>query len=113
MEKESNSDVINAVLGVVLFLSPWMLGYSPDTTATWNAWLSGIAIVVLAVAALTVFAEWEEWLSLLAGLWVLVSPWVLNFAPDLNARWVHVVIGAVVAIIAVMRIWVMRQRSSV
>ena len=25
-------------------------------------------------------AEWEEWINLLLGVWVLVSPWVLSFS---------------------------------
>jgi hypothetical protein len=36
----------------------------------WNAWLSGILIAALAVAALALFAEWPDWLALAAGVWV-------------------------------------------
>jgi len=51
-----------------------------------DAWLSGFVIGVVAIAALTRFAEWEEWINLMLGLWVLVSPWALSFAAQTTAR---------------------------
>jgi hypothetical protein len=45
---------------------------------------------VLSIAALAAFAVWEEWLNLVAGLWLVVSPWILGFE-DSNAVMVDVV----------------------
>jgi SPW repeat len=73
-----------------------------------NAMVSGIIIAVLSVAALAAFAEWEEWLNLVVGLWVLVSPWVLDFA-NTAAMWVHIVIGIIVAVVAAIEVWMMRH----
>ncbi len=71
-----------------------------------NANIAGIVIVVLALAALAAFAVWEEWLNLIVGLWVLVSPWVLGFQGT-HAMTVHVIIGAVVAILAAIELWML------
>jgi SPW repeat len=50
----------------------------------------------------------EEWLNLVVGLWVLVSPWVLDFA-NTAAMWVHIVIGIIVAAVAAIEVWMMRH----
>jgi hypothetical protein len=50
-----------------LFVSPWAFGFAGESPTNWNAWLSGILIAALAVAALAIFAEWPEWMAL-AGI---------------------------------------------
>jgi hypothetical protein len=109
MENWTNAkycDVANLILGAILFVSPWMFGFAG--TASENATIAGIAIVILAVAALAAFAVWEEWLNLVVGLWTLASPWVLGFQGT-AAMTVHVVIGAAVAILAAIELWMMSQ----
>src|SRR5258708_30938752 len=93
--------------GSTLFFSPRVVGVAAGR-ASRNAYTSGIGIGVLAIAALAAFAIWEEWLNLIVGLWVLVSPWVLGFQGT-TAMTVHVVIGAAVAIIAAIALWMMSQ----
>jgi hypothetical protein len=100
-------DVVNLVLGALLFLSPWILGFDAGTVSQ-SAYFSGIVIAVLAIAALAAFAVWEEWLNLIVGLWTLVSPWVLGFQGT-TAMTVHVIIGAAVAILAAIELWMMSQ----
>jgi hypothetical protein len=110
MDNWSNAklcDVANLILGACLFFSSWMFGFGAGN-ASENANIAGIAIAVLAVAALAAFAIWEEWLNLVVGLWTLVSPWVLGFQGT-TAMTVHVIIGAAVAILAAVEIWIMSQ----
>jgi SPW repeat-containing protein len=99
-------DVANLILGAFLFLSPWIFAF-PAGTQSQNAWISGAIIAVLAIAALAAFAVWEEWLNLIVGLWVVVSPWVLGFQG--TARTVHVIVGILVAILAAIELWLMYQ----
>lgn len=101
-------DVANLILGAVLFCSPWVFAF-PAGVPSQNAYIAGIVIAALSVAALAAYAVWEEWLNLLVGLWVLVSPWVLGFQGQ--AMTVHVVIGALVTILAAAEIWMMYQRQ--
>jgi hypothetical protein len=100
-------DVANLVLGAFLFLSPWIFGFEGGN-ASKNAHIAGIVIVVLAVAALAAFAVWEEWLNLIVGLWVLISPWVLGFQGT-NAMTIHVIVGIAVAALAAIELWLMSQ----
>ena len=92
-----------AVLFVVVGLS-W-----PSLAKAQNATITGLVIAILAIAALAAFAVWEEWLNLIVGLWTLVSPWVLGFQGSGAATKVHVVIGAAVAILAALELWIMSQ----
>jgi hypothetical protein len=70
---------------------------------------AGIIIGAIAIAALVSFAQWEEWVNLILGLWVLISPWVLGFANNVNARWTHVVIGIAVAALAAIELWLVQR----
>jgi hypothetical protein len=109
MENWTNAklcDVANLILGAILFVSPWMFGFDAGTVST-NAYITGIAIAALAIAALARFAVWEERLNLIVGLWAFTSPWVLGFQG--TAMTVHVIIGAVVAILAAIELWMLNQ----
>ena len=59
---------------------------------------------MLSLAALTAFAVWEEWLNLIVGLWLIVSPWVLKF-PHTSAMRTDVIIGVIVAVLAAAELW--------
>ena len=61
--KKNVQDWINLVCGVLLFISPWALRFSGDPVAARTAWVGGIVIGVMAIAALVQFAEWEEWVD--------------------------------------------------
>ena len=101
-------DVANLILGVILLVSPWIFRFSSGAPSQ-NAFASGIVIAAISIAALAAFAVWEEWLNLIVGIWILVSPWVLGFAGT-TAMQVHVVIGVIVAVLAALEIWLLYQR---
>jgi hypothetical protein len=102
-------DVANLILGAILFFSPWIFAF-PSGVTSQNAFITGIVIAALSIAALAAFTIWEEWLNLIVGLWAIVSPWVLGFQGSTTAMTVHVVIGAIVAVLAAVELWIMYQR---
>ena len=85
-------------------LSPWLLGFSYETAGL-NAWASALVLGLVSVVAVLSYAEWEEWLDLALGVWILGSPWVLNFPADSAATKVHVMIGLIVTVLAVAELW--------
>jgi hypothetical protein len=96
-------DVANLSLSIVLFFSPWLFGLS--TGAPWQtASIVGLIIAVLSIAALAAFAVWEEWLNLVAGLALMLSPWLLSFQ-DKQAMTIDMVIGTIVAALAAFEAW--------
>ena len=38
---------VNVILGVVLFISPWVLDFTNFSLAAWNFWIVGFVVVVL------------------------------------------------------------------
>jgi hypothetical protein len=103
-------DVVNLILGMVLFFSPWAFDLSAG--AQWQtASVIGIVIAVLSIAALAAFAVWEEWLKVAAGLALIVSPWLLGFQNS-DAMTIDVVIGCLVAVFAAFEVWALHERPS-
>jgi hypothetical protein len=100
-------DVANLILGVIAFCSPWLFHFAAGAETT-NSLIVGVIIVVLSIAALAAFAVWEEWLNLIAGLWLIVSPWALKFSEG-TAMKVNVVIGIIVAVLAAIELFMMHQ----
>jgi hypothetical protein len=100
-------DIGNLILGAFLFFTPWIFSY-PAGVESQNAMISGIIIAVLSIAALAAFAVWEEWLNLIVGLWLIASPWVLKFQ-GAKAMRVDVAIGVIVAVLALIELWVRWQ----
>jgi uncharacterized membrane protein HdeD (DUF308 family) len=106
-------DWINLICGVLLFVSPWVLGFTGDFMASRTAWVGGVIIFVMGVAALMQFAEWEEWVALIVGALVIISPSVLGFAGIHAAMWSCVVLGAIVVLSAISEIWAVHHPAAI
>lgn len=103
-------DWVTLVLGVWLFFSPWILGfYSAMPGASWNFFVLGVAFVVFAAFALNLRTLWEEWVNLVLGIWMIISPWILAYNANTTARDDAVIVGIIVAVMA---IWTLAARSS-
>jgi hypothetical protein len=96
---------MNAALGVILLISPWLLGFAAEPAATWSAVIGGAVIAAAALAAFTRLLEWEEWVNLVAGLCVAASPWLIGFASAAAATWTHLAVGLPVAVLAAVELW--------
>jgi hypothetical protein len=96
---EAILDLYNLLLGALLFLSPWLFTFARGAAGA-DAWLGGAVIV----AASLVYAEWEEWIALVAGLWMIASPFLLGFT---HTTAMHIVIGIgfVVTFLAALDLW--------
>jgi len=106
---KSVQDWTNLICGVLLFISPWALGFVGDMTVARTAWIGGVVIAVMGVAALVQFAEWEDWIALIVGVLMIIAPWVLGFAAMTYAAWTFVVLGLIVAIASFWEIWMIRH----
>jgi hypothetical protein len=96
-------DVANLLLGMVLFFSPWLFRL-PAGAPCQTASIIGIFIAVLSIAALAAFALWEEWLTLVAGVALIASPWVLGIQ-DSQAMTIDAMIGTFVVLLAAVEVW--------
>ena len=94
-------DPVSLVLGLWMLISPWVLQYQGQTTATWNAVIVGILIAAVAVSALVQPKAWEEWAGAVLGVWLVISPWILGFAAITEPMANAVIAGVVTAALAV------------
>ena len=94
-------DWVSLVLGVILFITPWIFGTAINGTRSWDAWILGIIGVVLALIALAMVsaATVTEWISVVLGIVVFISPWVFGFATLGAAAWPAWIIGVLFVIV--------------
>jgi len=93
-------DWANLVLGLWLVLSPWILGFSGTSSATWNAVLLGLAVGLLSLLRLQGGPLWEEGANVVLGVWLILSPWILGFSGEAGATWNAVIVGLLVGLLA-------------
>jgi hypothetical protein len=93
-------DVANLILGLWLVISPWALSYMTETVPTWNAIIVGLIIAVAAAGALVAFHTWEEWVNVVLAIWLIVSPFALDYASHATVLWNQIIVGALVGILA-------------
>jgi len=94
-------DLINALLGICIAISPWVMGYQGMTMAMGNAVVVGLALVAAAMGAIFVPRAWEEWTEAGLGLWLMVSPWILGFGMHRDAMLTAVLMGLAVVVLAI------------
>ena len=104
-------DWLGAALGVWLCASPWVLQFAgDDMVATQNAVLVGLLLIVVATVVLFAFRLWEEWINVVLGAWLVISPWVLNISP--RAAVANFVIdGLLVLGLALYELWDVRRHT--
>ena len=93
---------LNIIVGIWLFISPWVLGTTSDAATAWNAWIIGAAIVVVALIALgTPASAAAPWINVVLGVWLFISPWVLRYtdvSDGATNAWVFGVVAVLVAL---------------
>lgn len=87
--------VANLVLGLWLIISPFILGYS--TGAITNSVILGIIVAILAIIRLSAPSQsWASWLNGVAGLWLILAPFIFNFMSP-AVLWNELIVGVIVA----------------
>jgi len=101
--RETALDIYNLALGAFLFVAPWLFSYAYEAARA-DDWVSSAIVVAASLAALLAFAEWEEWIGIVVGLWVLASPWVLGFQ-HAKPMPVNVAVGLAIAFMSALELW--------
>ncbi|HEX4713660.1 MAG TPA: SPW repeat protein [Ktedonobacteraceae bacterium] len=93
-------DVGSLILGILLFIAPWILRTAAHGTSSWNAWIVGTVSALFGLAALNLGrnAQIPEWCLFLLGVWLFLSPWILGFGALNAAAWPAWIIGALLAL---------------
>ena len=92
-------------LGVLVLFSPWITDQSSHYSAVMSATFSGILLILLAGLEMMRLFRWHEVVSLLVGAWLFVSPFALGYATVTPLATWHLVLGAIIALLAALEIW--------
>ena len=93
---------INVIVGIWLIITPYIYGYAGTTVGT-SSILIGIVVGVLSLVR--AFSSlrgtfWLSWVNVIAGAWLIISPFVLGVT-DSNAVFANeIIFGIVVGIVA-------------
>ncbi|HKW80236.1 MAG TPA: SPW repeat protein [Casimicrobiaceae bacterium] len=104
---------ITLLLGIWLFLSPWIVRYvDTSMTASWNGWILGIAVVVFSAIALSIVKSWADIVNVVLGIWLIISPWALAFSgTSRGAETNDVIVGILVIVFAAWALGAARQHT--
>lgn len=103
--------IIGLVVGAVLIVAPWLLGFGDDSdAATWSAVGVGVFIVLNELITTSpaspvklVPMSVHLILDIVTGIFLALTPWFFGFADEDANVWVpHVVVGILVAGYALM-----------
>lgn len=98
-------DQLILLLGLWLFITPWVFTYPIPSPQAWNAFVAGAVIAILAAFELYKTYFWAVVVNLLLGIWVAISPWVMKVASDRELMWNELIVGVAVIVLA---LWEMR-----
>lgn len=97
-------DAYTMFCGAFLVLAPWLFGFIPIEGRI-DAEVAGVMLITLSAAGFLAFAEWERWVKVAVGIWLIAAPWLLGFVHT-SAMHVSIAIGAVVTFLALLESWV-------
>ena len=96
-------DIYTLFCGIFLVLAPWLFGFI-RAAGRLDAEVSGYVLIALSAAGFLAFADWEEWLKVAVGVWLIAAPWLLGFAHT-SAMHVSIAIGVIVTFLTLLEIW--------
>jgi predicted membrane-bound dolichyl-phosphate-mannose-protein mannosyltransferase len=97
-------DYAGIILGGLIGLSPWLTGGQVKLLAAGNAVAVGVMVFAFAAFELVDLNRSEEVGEIVLGLWLIASPFVLNYVNSQLAIW-HFVLGAGVVLLGALELW--------
>jgi hypothetical protein len=100
--QNAGASSFNILLGIWLIIAPWVLGYAHIYRAQSNDIIVGIIVAV--VAAIRTFGGFAtrgwSWVNMLAGIWLIIAPFVLGYNNTTRPLWNDIILGIVIAVLA-------------
>lgn len=93
------------VVGILAFVAPFVFGFSAMTAPFISNLIVGVLLVIFGVvAALShnmAANRTLDWISAVVGLWLLISPFVLNLTSMTSALWANIILGIIAIVFGV------------
>ncbi len=96
-------DWLTVVIGMLLFIAPFVFGATANQAAAWTAYAGGALLAIAGVWSLinpspaNHFAEWGE---VVIGVLVFLAPWVLGFTGLTAMAWSAWIAGILAVVFA-------------
>lgn len=97
-------DPVNALAGLWLVASPWILGYQNVVVAAASTAALGAILFFSSIGAMQFPQAWEEWLDAVLGIALMLLPVLFGFDGVRPALLNALVTGAIVTFLA---LWVL------
>ena len=90
-------DLVIVILGLWLIISPrFLILAAGDNPVAWNSWVGGTGLLTLAAFSMYKPAVWAESVGAVLGVWLIASPWILEFTHLSSAAANAVIVGLLV-----------------
>lgn len=89
--------------GLWLWASLTFLNYADNQTIFWNSLIVGaIAIIFGGIREWSEsdHGDWASWISVFAGMWLIVSPFILSFFDIAGPMWNAIVSGVILTFLS-------------
>ena len=99
-------DQLMVLIGVWLIVSPMAFAYPADSSPAMNAFVAGAIIALLAAFDLYKTYVWAVLCNILVGVWVAVSPWLVDTVRDPAMSWSLAIAGVATVVLG---LWELRS----
>lgn len=102
---------LTAILGLLMVIAPWVLGFSDNTNALWTSVALGAVLFLLSAVEAGQKGQvmWEYWLIGLVGLLAILAPFALGFSTLTAAMWSLIALGGLALILSGYEVFVRRN----
>ena len=103
-------DWCGMLLGALIVVSPWFpipedVPIAGQSIIILNTVVIGLVVFSLAQLEYVALQRWEEVTTIVVGLWLIVSPYVLGYSGEGFMRLYHSSLGVVVVLLGVLQLW--------
>ncbi len=95
------------ILGILLIIAPFVLGFSGNSGAMWSGVILGV--ITLVVSLIKAFArdtgQWVYWVTGIMGILAIIAPFVLGFTALATAMWALIILGVITLVLSAIEIF--------
>ena len=93
-------DWLTVVIGVLLFVAPFIFGAATGTPAALTSYIGGVLLVIAGVWSLSSPTnQVAEWAEVVVGVLVFVAPWVIGFTSVTPIAWSAWIAGVLAVVL--------------
>jgi hypothetical protein len=105
-------DWCGMLLGLLIALTPWFptqqgheVAEAGRSIVVLNTVMVGVVVFGLAQLEYVSLQRWEQVAGIIAGLWLILSPYILGYHADGLLRFYHSTFGAMVVALSTLQLW--------